>query len=1514
MSDSESDLEAIENHQNALYASMKKVLPNYKKDAATRKTQIYFQKRIEKVNEMCNQFRANDKQLILNKYSSDSDYFTKELSDIFEELYLDTICVLQNDHDQKFVTVAPQQNQPVNSSVNNNQNDKNPSARLCKIQIPTFEGSYTDWPHYRDMFSSLVLTNNQLSKIEKFWYLKSSLRGEPYDMLKHMVTTEENFTPAWKLLTEYYENPRELFRSVMHLFSSQSKINDEDPHKIRSLLSVSRECRQALTNFDIDLNHCDPILVYFITQKLPSETIGFWETKIGSSSTLPTFDVLQSFLDTRVKTLEAVAESKASSTSSSKQLPFSSKSMSSSTSSTSNRNLNHNTSKVKKSFHVNKNTNQSSSSTTAVPCFVCNELHILRKCPKFLAMSTFERRNIIQGKTVCFNCLANDHFVNKCSSRHNCRCGQRHHTLIHIDNAQPPTAIQATATHVTSDSVQMHLANLAHRQILLSTAIVQVQNSQGQLIELRALIDKGSEASLITQRALKQLNLPELSVKATISGISDVPASSCNKVVHLNLHSKVNDYEIDVSAFVMKKLTNLLPQKMVYDVNWSHIAELPLADPQFYKPDKIDLLLGSDVYSEIIRDGLRKCKGLPTAQNTEFGWILMGAIDSCSVPKLQIKSMVTKVEIDKLLQRFWEVDGVSSVREMSSDEKLCEEWFNDTTTRTLSGRYSVRLPFRAQPNAVLGKSRQMAINQFAQLERKFIRDPVFHAKYSKVFNDYATQNQLEPVSTTEEHHTSYREGRISVSCCYLPHHAVFKDSSSTTKLRIVFDASRKTTNGNSLNDVLFAGPVMHNDLPSVITNWRFHKVAFTADLEQMFRQILVHPDDIQFQRVVWRNAASEPLQEYMLKTVTFGTTCAPYLAIRTLKQLSHDLHDKFPMASHLLESCSYVDDVFGGASNIEHALLLQQQVIGMCEEAKFHLRKWVSNNETILKAVPEEDRELVLPFSLNLENSVKTLGISWQPNSDTFQFKFNFELPTAPDEVITKRSVLSTIARLYDPLGFITPVLLPAKLLMRDLWLENLDWDEPVSQDLRLRWRQYLLNLQELPKLNIPRWIATDSQSSSIEIHGFCDASKDAYAASIYLRSVDTQGQFHCHLLTSKSKIAPIKTTSIPRLELMGAVLLSVLIDKVVKNWKVSPVPKVFAWTDSQIVLHWLNGDANRWEIFVANRVNKIQEIIPNENWRHVISESNPADISTRGMTVSDIIENTLWWHGPAVLRMNVEFIISSPQQFITRFAEADHRQVHVQRINISETIEILQRFSSYNKLLRTTARIHLLAKRARHQLVILPTTVDQLNIARNFWIRAIQIHEFPHEMKLLSEKGTVGVKSKLLNLNPFIDVNGIMRVGGRLANSHLNFDEKFPMILPSQNHFTKLLISECHQLTLHGGTQIVLTWLRKKYWILNARNTIRFHILKCITCYRMRAKGGEQRMGILPSPRVQPSPIFQSTGIDFAGPIQVKASSCRGKVKYKGYICIFVCLSVRAIHLELAGDLSTATFLAVLK
>ncbi|CAL1671717.1 unnamed protein product [Lasius platythorax] len=341
-----------------------------------------------------------------------------------------------------------------------------------------------------------------------------------------------------------------------------------------------------------------------------------------------------------------------------------------------------------------------------------------------------------------------------------------------------------------------------------------------------------------------------------------------------------------------------------------------------------------------------------------------------------------------------------------------------------------------------------------------------------------------------------RDSNSHVKPVYIPHHPVQREDSLTTRLRVVFNASSVTSTGASLNDCLLGRPKLQRDIAEILIRWRQHRYVYIADIAKMFRQILVHPDDADYQRIVWRPNKSGPVKIYRLLTVTYGTACAPYLALRVLLQLAKDENDHFPEAAQVLRDNTYVDDVLFGSDDIATAFAIRDQLNTLMSRGGFHLRKWAANHDDLVRDIPDKNYETALDHSLDGSEVLKVLGLTWLPADDVFRF----QIAVLPHDKHTKRSILSFIARLFDPLGWAAPVVISAKLLMQDLWLQKLDWDEPVPSTVLSRWENYYQGLPKLITLRIPRWTGRMSNHSTAEIHGFSDASQRAYSAVVYLR------------------------------------------------------------------------------------------------------------------------------------------------------------------------------------------------------------------------------------------------------------------------------------------------------------------------------------------------------------------------------------------------------------------------------
>ncbi|XP_055527649.1 uncharacterized protein LOC129720225 [Wyeomyia smithii] len=554
------------------------------------------------------------------------------------------------------------------------------------------------------------------------------------------------------------------------------------------------------------------------------------------------------------------------------------------------------------------------------------------------------------------------------------------------------------------------------------------------------------------------------------------------------------------------------------------------------------MIISAELYYDLLVDERMKLsEDGPTLQQTVFGWVVSGRVPGrlVSGAKTHSHSCAT-ADIRDLLTRFWELDSCHSRSTYSPEESACKDLFARTTTRDEDGKYVVTLPIKDYLLKQLGESKSIALKRFLGLEERFELKPEWKAQYKDFIDEYLKLGHMRPTTEEAEPSPAY----------YLPHHAVIKPDSLTTKLRVVYDASCKTSTGISLNDALMVGPVVQEDLLSISIRFRFHRIAVVADVEKMYRMVKVDPHDQHLQRILWRNTPDEPIGTYELTTVTYGTASAPYLATRCLAQLGSEGAATHQRAAKALKEDFYVDDMLTGADSIEDGKLLIREMRELTDSRGFSLRKWASNERGLLAELPNHLLDERIMLELDSSSShVKTLGLLWEPRTDSFLFcspNWNNNPP------ITKRIVLADAARLFDPLGLIGPVVVQAKIFLQQLWKQKTDWDEPLNEELQSYWLEYRRNLMTLNSFSIPRWTGYSRSKTELEIHGFCDASEAAYGACIYLRSTSVDGTITTRLVTSKSKVAPLedlsrkkKKQSIPRLKLSSALTLSHLYEKV---------------------------------------------------------------------------------------------------------------------------------------------------------------------------------------------------------------------------------------------------------------------------------------------------------------------------------------------------------------------------------
>ena len=835
-------------------------------------------------------------------------------------------------------------------------------------------------------------------------------------------------------------------------------------------------------------------------------------------------------------------------------------------------------------------------------------------------------------------------------------------------------------------------------------------------------------------------------------------------------------------------------------------------------------------------------------------------------------------------------------------EQQVEQHYSDTVLYLPSEcRYQVSLPRRTDIDN-LGESRPQALSRYLSNERSIIRRDIWES-FQQTVKTYFDLGHAERVPP---------EDKPPLPHFYLPMHAVFKDSSSSTKLRVVFDGSAATTSGLSLNQSLLVGPTIQPTLSNILLKFRLHSIAITADISKMYREVQLSPADKDLHRFVWRASPNMPVEDYRMTRVTFGVSASPYLAVKTLLQTAKDHGEEYPKATQLIQTSFYVDDFLGGAATPQEAVQLFHQIRTILLKGGFNLCKWRSSSSTVLQQIPtdlQEKSHIKDATTSQPPTQSKALGLQWDSRQDTMSPSISVSLSYRP----TKRGLISDVAKTYDILGWIAPAVLSMKLVYQQLWKTGHDWDAQVPPDLLNLHAQWRSELPALAQKQLPRCYTHPQQTIKTQtLHGFSDASQVAYGAVVYCRTTYHNHPPQVSLVTAKTKVATLKPTTVPRLELCGAVLLT----KLLKNTStILNIIQWMAWTDSSIVLAWLDGRTRPHPVYIRNRVSFIMDNTSPTIWHHVPTKDNPADCASRGTTPLELLHHPLWWEGPTWLKEDPLPIPKQPP----RKTLPEPVSVHVVQQQSSIADDLLSLNSNYHVILSITAWclrfFHRIKdgrpnpdNRTRH------LTGAEVTAAEHWLLLEAQRQSYPKDTEALLKKKPLPRSSRLKALNPILDQENLLRVGGRLSHSSLSKSQQQPIIADAGHPLMLKLFSHMHVALCHCGPSLLLCSTGSRLHVVGARRLSRSICAKCVICRRSTPRLEHQLMGDLPAPRVTPVPAFTHTGMDFGGPFTIKMGHTRRPVKLEAYICIFVCMTYKAVHLEVVSDQTTAAFKAALQ
>ena len=744
---------------------------------------------------------------------------------------------------------------------------------------------------------------------------------------------------------------------------------------------------------------------------------------------------------------------------------------------------------------------------------------------------------------------------------------------------------------------------------------------------------------------------------------------------------------------------------------------------------------------------------------SKLGYLLSGPLPcttDTSTSTLHVATLQTN-EYD--LQRFWAIEGSGASSSCNAARESIQSYIDSSISRNNDGSYTARFPWK-ENHPSLPTNKLVCEVRTRALVNKLTQTPKLLQAYDNILNEQERRGFIEQVPSPS----------LTKNCHYIPHHAVRKDS-TTTPLRIVYDCScHESKDSPSLNDCLEVGPPFLTDLCSVILRFRDHKFGISTDIEKAFLHVQLHPNDRDFTRFLWLSDISNPnsgFKVYRFKVVLFGATRSPFMLHAVLLhhlQQSHSL-----TATNMLQNL-YVDNIITGCDTSQQAAQFYCKARSIMLEAKFNLRAWASNCTQLNILAQQEKVADNTPL-------VNILGLQWNTVSDTLQYIPKILHPqNLTSTPITKHQVLQQSSRVFDPLGFLAPVTVQAKLFLQRLWQHKITWDKPLENSLRDDWLAVAREIQDAITIIIPRHYCFTSDRK--QLHVFADASLKAYGTVVYLTSGN-----RVNFIIAKTRVAPVQTLTLPRLELMAAVLAS-RVSKFVVNSLSLQAHSLHLWSDSQIVLYWIQS-SKKLPPFVSHRITEIKSATINGTWRYCPTDDNPADLLTRGLTSCQLKSSTLWLFGPSWLTKESTWPMWQSSSTIELHAAVITAEEFSPSHPLTEPLGVhrviaLETFSKLRSKLRG------------------PPTTQELYHAKMKWVKSCQLIVYGKEMLSLTSTSHGSKQLTLIRqLRLFIDDDGFIRCGGRIHNAPLSQTTKFPYLLPNCGTICSIKFEQTYNATV---------------------------------------------------------------------------------------------------------------------
>ena len=1411
----------------------------------------------------------------------------------------------------------------------------NDSLNLSRLPVPEpvqFHGDPLHYPVWKASFAALI-ESRQIPSAERIYYMQQYLKGEAREAVEALFyfNTEEAYNSARSILEERYGNPFLVSEAFRDKLDDWPKISGNDPKSLRKLTDFLRQCLTAMSHVEElkILNDCRENRK--ILQKLPEWLTHRWSRIVAHHNTYPDFKTFVEFLTKEADIVCNPVTTIKTSRSKTTEDPKKGKKKGSTATTLMTESKAGNT---RNNMKNPSNENNATKKGTVSLCLYCEKKgHNINQCYQFIGKTPKERYDFIMKNGLCHGCLKTGHMFKECKTKSTCdKCNGKHPTCVHGDYAvlfpgksatvtekedtKPPEKENKTKEPATVTNASQS-ENKDPRCSMTVPVYISTENDPDNETLVYALLDTQSDTTFISDETVQKLNAKIEPTRLKISTMTSSTVLDCMKLKGLQIRGATSNQRISLPVTYSRDYIPVnrshIPTPEVAR-RWPHLRcledeILPLQDCE------VGLLLGYNCPQALAPLNV-KLGGSedPFAVETKLGWSIVGRVQGIEVDEehithcVKVKEEILLPKILRVLESdFTEMKKDEDLSSLSQDDLKFMEIVKSGIHQTEDGFYEMPLPFRDEKPA-LPNNLILARKRLEHLKTRFTRDQKYYTDYNKFMTDMISNGYAEE-APEENNDTVW----------YIPHHGVYNPK-KPEKIRVVFDCSSRYKE-TSLNDHLLPGPDLLNSLVGVLCRFREKPVAVMGDVESMFHRFKVNPEDRNYLQFLWwkdgEYVENQPIT-YRMTVHLFGASSSPGCANYGLKKIASDNKEELsPDVVDYLMKDFYVDDGLRSCDTVEEAIHLVECACKVCKKANVRLHKLISNSREVMKSIPEsEQAKEMKSLNINFDDLPieKVLGMQWNVESDCFQFRV-----TIDQKPMTRRGVLSTVVSVYDPLGCLAPFVLIGKQIVQQMCRENLSWDDHLPEDLRPKWEKWITDLPKLSVIQIPRCLIPEDFGTIVhrELHHFSDASFSGYGECSYIRVVNDKNDVHCALVMGKARVAPLKVLTIPRLELMAAVV-AIKMSKILEHELRDPYEHHF-WTDSKIVLGYIGNDARKFRVYVANRVQMIRDASEVQQWHYTNTKDNPADHASRGLYANELSTSN-WFTGPDFLKQP-DLPTSEPSEIEISEEDPEVKQASTKVTKSEEDkpmLEKLKRFSDWSRAVLALSTLMKIVSCKKNGLKLdVKSTTEEIVQAEKVIIKWIQENTFSAEIEALSKSPPESVpkKSKLFKLSPFVDSEGILRVGGRMDRSSLSYDIKHPIILPNakstDGHMIDLLIKHHHEKMKHQGRGFTINALRGNgFWILGCSKAVSTHIFNCVTCRKLRGPKENQKMADLPSDRIEESAPFSHCGIDCFGPFVVK----EGRRELKKYALMISCMASRAIHLEMLDDMSTDCFINALR